>query len=268
MSGLAAVTGATSGIGRAYAEALAREGRPLWIHGRRRDVLEEAAHDLVARYGVPVEVMTAELGDARGRRLVAERLAALRDVAFLVNNAGYWLPKDFWEHEPEDITALVGVHVEGPLLLSRAVLPGMRARGRGCIVNVASVAARMPTRMLELYAPLKAALLTHSEALHVALRGSGVRVQALLPGYTRTEFHRRLGMEPDRLARAWMSPDAVVAASRRALAADRPVCVPGWRNRLVFSLIPLLPRRLFYALARRRGLRSRARWRDLAAKGR
>ncbi len=221
------VTGASSGIGKAYAEALASRGWDLVLVARRGQRLAELARALSARHGVVAETLAVDLAAAEGRARAAERAAAGLDM--LVNNAGFGSFAPFAELDPEVAEAMVAVHVQAPLDLTRAAVPPMLAAGGGTIVNVASGLAfsgalardARKRRGSIVYAGVKAFVVTFTRALASELDGTGIRVQALCPSATATEFHG-----PDTPASA-MRADDVVAASLHALDVGEVLCLPG-----------------------------------------
>jgi short-subunit dehydrogenase len=230
VSNVGIVTGASSGIGEAYARRLAADGRDLIVVARRAGRLEALAADLRADYGVAVTAVPADLGDADDvRRLCDTVEEAEPDV--VVNDAGVAHYMPFAELPTDRARELVDVNVLAPVLLSRAVLPGMLDRGRGSIVNVASLLAfsgtlaapHMPVRAV--YAATKSFLVTFSQILAAEVQGTGVRVQVVCPGMVRSEFHSRQGLDMSNVPR--MEPDRVVAASLADLAAGVVTSVPG-----------------------------------------
>lgn len=247
---VALVTGASSGIGEAYARALAREGYALVLVARREARLRALAAELALRHHAPVEVLVADLADPAGIARVEARLA-VGDVSFLVNNAGFGTAGTFVENEIARQTAMIRVHVTASVRLTRAALPGMLARRCGAIVNVASMVAFLPVAGSVTYSATKAYLKSFTEALHQELAGAGVRVQALCPGFTRTEFQKvgkidEMGV-PNFM---WMSSEAVVAQSLRDLDAECVVSVPGVGYRLLATLSGLIPRSVLYDAGR------------------
>lgn len=227
MSKLALVTGATSGIGKAYAQRLAADGHDLVIVGRRRDRLEEfvAAHP-----EVKVQIVAADLSTPAGIDEVA-RICATEPLTTLVNNAGvaHYMPL---EQLPADkANELVHVKVLAPTMLSRAAVAGMRERGTGTIVNVAGMIAfsgpaphtQMPRRAI--YGASLSYLVTFSQTLSAELEGTGVRVQVVCPGVVATEFHEVQGLDLSAVPR--MSADDVVTAGLRGLELGEVVTAPG-----------------------------------------
>ena len=239
----ALVTGASAGIGSAFAERLASDGFDLIVVARRRARLELLAHRLERAYGVRVEVLAADLTQAAGLRSVESRTARDARLELLVNDAGLGEFGRFTEQARERQNAEIRLNVLALVRLTHAALPGMVRRGRGAVINVSSTAAFQPCPNFAIYGATKAFLNSFTEALHEELRGSGVGVQALCPGLTHTEIFARAGADVARLpAFLWMEADAVVDSSLAALSRGEVICVPGLGNRAISSLARLLPR--------------------------
>ena len=240
------VTGASSGLGVDFARLAAADGHPLMLVARRADRLEALAATLRQDHGVAVTCHPADLADAAQRADLADRLAE-RPVATLVNNAGFGLRGRFHHLDPAEQSAMVAVNIAAVTELARAVAPGMVARRAGGILNVASTAALQPGPGMAVYYATKAYVLSFSEALWAELRPYGVRVTALCPGPTATEFADRSGLADSVLFRpgsARVSDSArVAAAGWRALARGRRVVVPGLPNRAYAAVSGLVPRR-------------------------
>lgn len=224
------MTGASSGIGEAYADRLAADGWDLVVVARRRERLEELASRLVDRYRVDVRVVAADLA----RRVELDEVAAdlgSAGVGLLVNNAALAHYMPFVDLPPDTARELIDLNVDAPVQLTRAVLPGMVARGEGAVVNVASLLAfsgsweapHLPQRAV--YASTKAFLVTFTQVLARELEGTGVHMQVVCPGVVRSEFHSRQGM--DMSARPRMEPADVVAASIADLDRGVVVSIPG-----------------------------------------
>ncbi len=255
----ALVTGASAGIGAAFARALAARGCDLVLTARRTARLEALAAELD---GVRCHVLPADLAEEGAVvRLVAEIEARGLAIDWLVNNAGYGLPGTFLASDWPAHAAFLRVMVEAPTELAHALLPGMRARGWGRVVNVASLAGFLPgSAGHTLYGAVKAYWITVSESLALELAGSGVHVCALCPGFTHSEFHDVTGTRAS-VARLpgwmWQSADAVVAEGIDAVERGRPVHVTGAANRAIKRAVGLLPDRLALWLSARQSHRFR-----------
>jgi uncharacterized protein len=230
MPGLAVVTGASSGIGEAYAERLAADGWDLIVVARRGEHLSKLAARLDEAHAVTVRAIQADLARVEEVERACGEIAAM-PVDMLVNNAGLAHYMPFADLPAAQAAELVDLNVLAPMLLTRAVLPGMLARSRGTVINVASLlafsgaveAAFLPKRAV--YAGTKSFLVTFSQALAAEVRDRGVRVQVVCPGVVRSEFHSRQGMDMSAIPR--MEPGQVVEASLADLADGVVVSVPG-----------------------------------------
>jgi hypothetical protein len=243
------VTGASAGIGRAFAEALAQRGHDLVLIARRSDRLASLAQELGARHGAAAEPLVADLGDAAGLEAVASRIAN-EAPALLVNNAGFGTAGPFAGLDPARELDQVRLLVAAVVRLTRAALPGMLARGSGGIVNVSSVAGEAPGPFNATYSASKAFVSSFTEAVHEEVRGSGVRVLALLPGFTRTEFQDVAGVDKSAIpAFAWLEADAVVNECLRDLERGQARSIPSAGYKLVVAAERLAPRALVRRLA-------------------
>ncbi|MFF3014668.1 SDR family NAD(P)-dependent oxidoreductase [Streptomyces sp. NPDC057939] len=235
------ITGASAGLGAAFARGFAAKGCDLILVARDKARLESLAAELAREFAAGCEVLPADLLDVRQCAAVAERLAdPARPVDVLVNNAGFGLPAPFPYNPIEDEERMLDLLVKVPLRLTHALLPGLRARRRGAVLNVASVAALLPTGT---YGAAKAWVTAFSESLRVDMEPYGVRVLAVVPGFTRTEFQERAGMDVSALRDAvWLEPEAVVAKALRDLARRRPVSITGRRYQAYALAARHLPR--------------------------
>jgi len=240
----ALVTGASAGLGEAFARALAAEGYDLLLTARRADRLEALWHELSPR----VRVHTVPLDLARPEGPAELMAAAARlgiEVDLLVNNAGYGLRGSFAGSDAAGQLGMVDLNCRSLTALAHAVVPGMVARGTGGILNVASTAAFQPGPWMAVYYASKAFVLSFSQALHEEVRGKGVRVAALCPGPVRTEFGERSGLDEvalfDRLA---ADPADVVRDGLAAVRRNRAVAFSGVLNRVAAEATRLVPRGL------------------------
>ena len=236
----ALVTGATAGIGLEFARQLAARRHDLVLVARDVDRLEAVAGQLRSAYDVAVEVLPADLTDPTARATVEARLAdAGSPVDLLVNNAGFGLKGRFLDNTVEQEQAMLDVLVTAVMRLSHAALGPMAARGHGGVINVSSVAAFLPRGS---YAAAKAWVNSFSEWAANEYRSQGVTVTALCPGFTKTEFHERMGVRRG-TSFLWMEPEPLV---RRALAdfdKGRTYSIPGAHYRVIVALTKLIPSR-------------------------
>ena len=232
----ALVTGASSGIGEAYARKLASLGFDLVLVARREERLKALAEDIRTFYAVKVAILPADLTSPAGIEKVERRILEGSSINFLVNNAGYGFRSSFVDTPVEATIDMINCHTIASVRLARAALPGMIARRYGAIVNVSSLSAFIPMPRGVTYSASKGYLNVFSEGLHMELIGSGVRVQALCPGYTRTGFHDNLQLaEVKEYLPGWLwsSAEDVVESSLAALWQDRVNCIPGTMNKVI-----------------------------------
>ncbi len=241
----ALVTGASSGIGTAFARQLAADGTDLVVVARSGDALEELAASLRADTGVDVTVLTADLTDPDQLAQVEQRLEDVAaPVDLLINNAGFGTAGRFVDSDRERQAGQVDLNVRALVRLSHAAVRGMTARGRGGILNVSSIASFQPIPNMAVYAATKAFVTSFTEAVHEELAGSGVHATALCPGFTRTNFVDTAGAGEDASKIPdviWMDPEPVAAAGLKAIAADRATVVPGLQYKLSTSASRVLP---------------------------
>lgn len=245
---VAVITGASSGIGAVFARRLARD-YDLILIARRKDRLDQLANELRSLNGAQkVEVIAADLATDEDCGRVMERLRGESRLGLLINNAGFGSRGRLWETKLEEQEQMHRLHVLATLRLTHAALPGMVARDSGGIINVSSVAAFVRSPGSASYCATKSWMTVFTEALYLELlsANSQVRVQALCPGYTYSEFHDVLGVNRYEFAprRLWMTADDVVDASLDGLARGKLFVVPGRMYRLIAALIPKLPTRL------------------------
>jgi short-subunit dehydrogenase len=253
----ALVTGASAGIGAEFARQLAARGCDLVLTARREERLQALASELHAQHGVDVQTVADDLADSAAPARIVE--ASTRDgraVDILINNAGYGVPGRYDKVEWTTHARFMQVLVRAPLELCHRLLPAMRTRHYGHIVNVASLAGLVPaTPGNTLYAPAKALLVKVSQALALENGAHGIHVCALCPGFTHSEFHdvsQARALVSKLPGWMWMNADAVVRQGLDAVERGRVICVPGRANRAIKLLMDVLPDRAALALVGRR----------------
>lgn len=240
----ALITGASSGIGAAFARRLASQGYDLVLVARREAQLTQLAAELHAQFNVNIGVLVADLSQVSGVESVEKRITELTNIDLLVNNAGFGVPGNFSEAPLEQTLAMIDVHILASTRLARAVLPGMIARDTGNIINVSSIGGFMPIPAIELiYSATKAYLIIFSEGLQAQLKlqGADICIQVLCPGFTHTGFHDNPAYQAQKIktqipAWLWMSAESVVEESIRSLKRGQVVCIPGFKNRVIVTL--------------------------------
>jgi short-subunit dehydrogenase len=254
---VALVTGASSGIGAEFARALAARGNDLVIVARDTARLDASAELLEKEYGIAVEVLSADLSKVTGLKVVEARLESQDPpVDLLVNNAGFGTFGKLHELKRDVEEREIRLNVVAVMRLCHAALPGMVERGRGGIINVSSIAGYQPTPENATYGATKAFVNSLTHALHEEARGTGVRIMVLCPGFTRTEFQERAGLDSSAVpSTLWQTPHQVVDAALRAFDKGRSVCVPGALNKAGAAFSSALPvslsRRVAGAVVRR-----------------
>lgn len=250
----ALVTGASSGLGTAYATEFARRGADVVLVARREDRLRELADRLSSRYGVTATVIPADLAAAgAAAKLRADVEARGIHVHALVNNAGFGMHDDFLEADAERTAEMIDLNVNALVALTREFLPAMVAAGTGIVVNIASTGAFSPCPTMAVYGATKAFVLSFTEALAYEVHPKGVQVLAVCPGATATEFREVSGLHAERMTPdGSQTPDQVIATTFRALDGGKVGSVTsGGRNKLLQGLTRLAPRRTATAMAAR-----------------
>ena len=239
----ALVTGATAGIGAAYSKLLAKDGFDLVLVARDKKRLTDTAKSLSKEFGIKAEVLVADLTKANQLAKVEKRLASkVKPIEVLINNAGFGINKSFLDSDIDAEQQLLDVLVTAPMRLTHSVLPLMKQRNSGTIVNISSVASWIAGGT---YSAAKSYLTVFTESLHTELRGSKVNISALCPGFTRTEFHQRGRMKMNGLPNfMWLSAEKVVAQSWKAAKSGKAISVPGWQYLILSSISRFGPRPL------------------------
>jgi len=244
----ALITGASSGIGKSFAEILAKEGYNLILVARRKQKLDELAETLNDQFSIESKVVVADLSKIDQITAVVETIKSLDHIDILVNNAGFGLSSSFVKGNYERQLAMVNIHVVASYMLCRAAIPIMLRKNEGLIINVSSMSGLMTKFGDVTYTTTKAFLIVLSESLQEELRDTNIKIHALCPGMTYSEFHDTKDLEEfDRSAipkRLWMSSNEVVIKSLRAARKGKVVYVPGFLNRLslFFSKMVLVRR--------------------------
>ena len=241
MAQWALVTGATVGIGESFTRLLASKGYNIALVARDEVRLHERAGGLREKYGIQTFVLPADLATKSGVKSV-EKYIQSYEIEVLINNAGFGINKAFTASDLGDEQDLLNVLVRTPMRLMHVILPGMKERKSGTIINVSSVAGFIAGGT---YSAAKSYLTVLTESINADLKGSGVKVSALCPGFTRTEFHKRARMKMKGLPSfLWLNADKLVAKAWKDAQANKPVSIPGWQYKLLIAIISITPRGL------------------------
>lgn len=241
MQSWALVTGATVGIGESFTRLLAQNGYDIVLVARDLPRLQERAKALEATFGIETRVVQADLATDSGCKSI-EDFVANNQIDVLINNAGFGINKAFTMSQLEVEQQLLDVLVRTPMRLMHVALPGMKERNKGVIVNVSSVAGWIAGGT---YSASKSYLTVLSESLHTELSSTNVKVSALCPGFTRTEFHQRGRMSMKGLpAFMWLNSDELVARAWKDAVGGKAVSVPGWQYQLLTFVMRNAPRSL------------------------
>ncbi|MHA5052738.1 SDR family NAD(P)-dependent oxidoreductase [Streptomyces sp. SD15] len=248
----ALITGSTAGIGAAFARRLAADGHNLVLVARDTERLGEQATELHDRHGIEAEVLTADLATDAGIEAVATRLSDRKNpVDLLINNAGFGNKGHYLDVSMADELTMLKVHCEAVLRLTSAAATAMRERGRGGVVNVASVAAFVPRGT---YGASKAWVVQFTQGAAKDLAGTGVRLMALAPGFVRTEFHQRAGMGTDNIPNwMWLDADKLVATALADLARGKTLSIPDARYKALMGVVKVTPRALLGGITSKTG---------------
>jgi len=243
---LAVITGASSGLGVAFARKLAARGYDLLLIARREDRLRSIAREIGEQYHVRAEILEADLTDDAALTMVARRIRDAADLGLLVNNAGFGTLGYFFEADPHTQEQMHRLHVLATMRLSHAALANLvpRAEAGTGIINVSSIAAYGASPQNVSYCATKAWMNRFTEGLAIELgtRSSPVRVQALCPGFTLTEFHDTMPMDRSRIPTSlWLNADFVVGESLRGFDRSAMFVIPGWRYKLLVWIMKLVP---------------------------
>ena len=239
MESWALVTGATAGIGESFTRLLAENGYNIVLVARDLPRLQERAHSLEAKFAISTKVIQADLSTNEGCESI-EKFIAANQIDVLINNAGFGINKAFTLSELNAEQQLLDVLVRTPMRLMHTVLPGMKERNKGVVINVSSVAGWIAGGT---YSASKSYLTVLSESLHTELASTNVKICALCPGFTRTEFHQRGRMSMKGLPRfMWLNSDKLVATAWKEAIAGKALSVPGWQYQILTFVIRCAPR--------------------------
>ena len=242
----ALITGPTAGIGRAFADKLARDGYDLVLVARDEARLKEVAGEIGRLHGVGCEVLAADLTEPEQLALVEQRFSS-GPIEVLVNNAGFGQKKPFWANTIEQEEKQFDLLVRVVLRLTHAAVLPMIERGSGAVINVSSVAGFLQRGS---YSAHKSWVTNFSAGLAIELHSKGVAVMALCPGFVHTEFHERMGMDKTIIPSfMWLDPDDLVEAAWADLMRGKAVSIPNWRYKLIVAGARYIPRTLIARLS-------------------
>jgi short-subunit dehydrogenase len=250
---LAAITGASAGIGVTFARKLAARGYDLLLIARREDRLRSLAAELSEAHHIKADFLVADLADSTALERAAERIQGAKNLGLLVNNAGFGLHGLFFESKVAGQIEMHQLHVTATVRLTHAALVNLVAQGYGGVINVASVAGFAQAPGSISYNSTKAWIISFTEGVAVELesKGSAVRVQALCPGFTLSEFHDVLHMDRSAIPQSlWMTADFVVEESLRGWDRGKLIVIPGWRYKLIVAGMKMIPSAMMRRMSR------------------
>jgi short-subunit dehydrogenase len=254
-NGQVLITGATSGIGAAFAQHFAQNGYDLILTGHPDEKSSFYIKDLIEKYRINVEFIYADFSSDSDVAKV-ESIIKSRDIDILINNAGFGLGKLFWHNNIQDLEKMIKVHILAPVRFIYAALPNMIKKLKGTIISLSSLASFLPIPHDSLYSATKLFHNSLMESLHISLREMGIKIQVLCPGFVRTNFHNKLNIKEDELKNRgilkWMLPEEVVRVSIKNLdKKNNVVVIPGSYNKIIRIIYLMMPKRVFYNLASR-----------------
>jgi short-subunit dehydrogenase len=252
---VAFISGATSGLGAAFARHFAQQGYDLIITGHPDDKISLDVEELKIKNNINVEIILADFANESDVARTEEIIKQNKEIDVLINNAGFFFGKPFWQNDIRSLESMIKVHINTPVRLILAALPNMTRNNKGTIINLSSLVSFMPVPQDAMYSATKLFNNSFMESLHISVRDKGIKVQVLCPGFVcNTNFHERAGMKQSELKNwkilPWMEPENVVKVSVRNLRKKNMVVViPGFRNRAIKFIISILPRPLYYRFA-------------------
>ncbi|SMO85802.1 hypothetical protein SAMN06265379_11053 [Saccharicrinis carchari] len=249
----ALITGASSGIGTVYAKTLAKEGWGLIVVGRRNERLTKLKQEIQLHHKVNIQILVADLSVNEDLEHLLSVIDHSPGIELLINNAGFGSSGDYFKSKYSIQQQMLDVHITACTRIVHHAVPKMIKRGKGAIINVASLSAFFPAPNSYFYCSTKAFMVTFSECMHIDLKSHNIKVQALCPGFTHTEFHSRQGIVHSgnylQLKLLWKSPQQVVNKSLKALRKSKVICIPGLLNRIIYLFSKVIPNSIYYKLA-------------------
>jgi short-subunit dehydrogenase len=239
--GKALITGASSGIGAEFAVQLAAQGFTPVLLARRKNRLEELASSIKIKYGIESEVITADLADNKEISRIAKKIREMKDLDILINNAGFGIVGKFEELDIQKQVDMIGIHNTAPVIFTHSSLPGMLKQNRGVIIYTSSISGYLANPFVGLYTPTKSFLVGLAESLRLELINTEIRVQALCPGFTHTEFHNENSMKNIKSGLPGFlfgSAADVVKASLAGAQKRKTIVIPGIINKLMVRFVP------------------------------
>ncbi|TCL60513.1 hypothetical protein EDD76_102211 [Kineothrix alysoides] len=251
MTNAVLITGATSGLGLAYAREYAKEGYNLIITGRRKEKIKDNANDIEHTYHVKVKVLIVDLANQEGLDYLLDEIKD-DEIEVLVNNAGFGLKPVLAETAREEMDRIMFLQMNAVVILTQCILKKMLIKNTGTIINISSdgAFAVMPRNVL--YSSTKLFIINLTEGLHMELEKSNIKVQVVCPGFIDTDFHESAGMNVIKKKKGFLkfsSPEDIVRMAIKDLKKGRVVCVPGIEAKIVRLMVYFLPRKMFYKIA-------------------
>lgn len=254
MAKIAVITGATSGFGKFFSKKLAAKGYDLIITGRREEIINNVAEEIRKDYKVNVEVKILDLSNEKLLVDFTKELEKLNDIEYLINNAGHGAENSFTDDKYENQEEMIKVHILAVTKLCHSIAKQMKENRKGHIINVSSLASFNVFPTSAMYCATKCYLTSFSQSLAMELNKYNIRVQALCPGFARTDFHSKLEMDESKLKNKgivrWMTAEEVVECSLKNIEKElKVIVIPGFWNKFMYQLLKIIPKRVYYKVA-------------------
>lgn len=254
MEKIAVITGATSGIGKEFSRSLAKKGYSLILLGRREQILKEVANDIEKEFKVKVDINILDITNKNDLDIFIDKVSKYSNIEFLINNAGHGAENSFTKDNIENQIEMIDVHVVATVKLTYAIANIMKKNKKGYIINLSSLASFNAFPTSGMYCGTKSFLTRFSECLALELLESNIKVQALCPGFTRTDFHEKLEMDENKLKNKglirWMMPEEVVDISLKNIEKNlKVIVIPGLCNKVIHIISKMIPRIIYYKVA-------------------